>query len=549
MMRSKLWWAGLTLALLGMACSSVEEAPDPGGTGGTGGTGGEIVQPLSIVSVSAPDEYTVRIVLSAAPPPEATELPIYGFAGEGGALEVLAAALDPAANTITLTTGKQKLGVGYDLALSRPDSALDGLGASFLAADTATFWVVDLGSPQFTQYQVTADRNTIGTHTVIYIEQGMVSSPSDIATAVDLFDNTTYDTETALFHAMPDSDGNGRVVLLGLDGKGAYGGYFDPTNTLTDAQAMQQMGYHSNEMELLHINIEWGDFDYWQVIVAHEFQHLLYEEQHPWSNWNYHNEGLAECAVHAVLGQNDLAMQHYLADPQGGIAAGESLVIWTYANYDQYVLAYLYWTYIASQLGGVSAYGDLFDVNGDPSSIQSFLQASLGKTFAETELAMLIAARVQAATGENGFNGMLNVGGTPPVSTASSLNLAPFAGTYIDLGVAVTSVDYPGTQGADIVYAGITGAGAVDLAAPFDVTNGVLVVLNAKFAPNGSAAEPSGPNLLPVTPKLAAPLAPSSRRGVVLPNGHDPAWLHPPPFNPSRLDQMRAWQVATQVGR
>src|SRR4030043_1748336 len=98
---------------------------------------------------------------------------------------------------------------------------------------------------------------------------------------------------------------------------------------------MNMWGIHSNEMEMIYINTAYGSL-YPVNVVPHEFQHLLYAERHntDLEYWAYHDEGLAECAVHAVFGINENAVYYYLNDPDGMIRTGLSLVHWTWGLYD-----------------------------------------------------------------------------------------------------------------------------------------------------------------------------------------------------------------------
>ena len=472
--------------------------------------------PLAI-EVSAPSETAVRVVFSRTPPPAAAEAASYSLGGEGGPLAVTAVTLE--GTTALLTTDAQKLGVHYDLTLV--GDALEGLSASFPSADTARFWAIDLGSPSFDEYEVVADRKAIGSHAVIYLEQGQ-SGPG-YQTALSFFDDEIFPIETALFTEPGDMDENGKVVLLGLDGKGAYGGYFSPMNAMTDEETMALWGRHSNEMEMLYIAVEWGSW-YPEQVIAHEFEHLLYNERHGWeSSWDYHNEGLAECAVNAVTGNNDYALSYYVADPSGEIASGISLVHWQYANYDNYALAYVFWSYLAGQLGGAAVYGELFDQNGSPAAIQDYLETNLDLSFAEAQLRALAATQLQQASGPFGFEGLLSFPGSPPLAASAPSQLAPFAGTLVSVGAS--SIDYSGDQGDNVVYAGI-GAG-VDFEAPFDTSAGVLVVLNQRFDLADPSPEPTG---------LPLPSVKTEARAVA-----SRARWHPPPFDP-RLGRMRRWQ-------
>ncbi|MCK9460171.1 MAG: hypothetical protein M0R80_11075 [Proteobacteria bacterium] len=498
---------------------------------------------VEIDGVTAPTEYSVTVGFTGNPPAaEAGSLAIYALDSDVGALDVLLASYDEEERVATLTTAKQKLGVTYTLTVTPPAVGAEALAADFLSANTASFWVHDFGTGA--EEQITAARNEVGESCVIYVQEGYFAYG---AMARQNFDENVFPLETEMFIDAPDLDGNGKIVMLGLDGGGYYGGYFSPVNAYSNEQAMAWWGLHSNEMEIIHINVGYGDFDSGLTIVPHEFQHLLYQERHPENDWvdTYHNEGLAECAVRAVNGDYDQAIGYYFSDPEDVIGDGMSLVDWAYAQYENYVVAFMFWSYIAGQLGGVDAYSDIFDLDsGSPALVDEFLLAALGTDFGATQLDQMIAAFVQAETGAYGYEGLLDLGGLLPPHVdggTTSVNLEPFAGSYFLIDQA--SVDYPGTQGPNVVYAGIDGEGAVDLAAPFDVGGGALVVLNTNLEFDEYPEEHSGPDVAasgggkgPLT--LEEELAP----GVV-----SPTWTDPPPAAFTHPERLAQWRVARET--
>jgi hypothetical protein len=124
-----------------------------------------------------------------------------------------------------------------------------------------------------------------------------------------------------------------------------------------------------------------------------------------------------------------------------------------------------------------------------------------------------------------------------PTVTAGtqSLNLKPYGGTYFK--VSPSQVDYPGTQGDNIVYAGIDSAMNIDFDAPFDVNGGVLVVLNANPTQISFPAEHSGPDLGAV--KFGSKIVPASWYENV-----PDTYFDPPPVGPMRKDLLYKWRDA-----
>jgi len=490
---------------------------------------------IELDDVSAPDEYTVLVGFAGAPPAaEAGDASIYSLGSDVGSLAVESAGYDEAEHVATLTTAKQKLGITYTLTVAPPEEST-ALEADFVSADTATFWIVDFASYEYEQ--ITAERNAVGEHCVAYVQEDYFAFAAE---AQDNFDANVFPIETALFTDPPDMDGNGKIVMLGIDCGGYCGGFFDPINTYTE-ESLEGSGYHSNEMELIHIAVEWGDFDGGRSIVPHEFQHLLYEERHPGSDDSdfYHNEGLAECAIMAVNGDYDQGVEYYFGDPGGLLGAGEvSLVHWTYLLAENYVLSYMFWMYVAGQLGGVDGFSDIFDIDsGSPYDVQAFFEDEIGTDFAETQRNQLIATAVQAETGVYGYGGIIDIGGYTPPHVApgvSSVQLQPFTGTTFFLDQA--SVSYPGTQGEHIVYAGVDGAGAVDLEEPFGVDGGALVVLNANFEFGSFPEEHSGPDVAASDGK--------AMKAALAAGDISPTWTDPPPAIFVRPDLRQRWVEA-----
>ena len=488
---------------------------------------------VTVDDVQAPDQYSVEVTLSANPGAAAVaETSIYTITSAHGALAVEAATLAKDA-TVVLTTDKQKLGVTYSLTITPLDYTGAALTGDFLAADTAQFWAYDFATGD--QYLADTYRAGVGEKCVIYIEDGQTAD--DVADTIALFDDEIFPIETDVYYPAPDVDGNGRVLILGLDGGEFYGGYFSGVNQLPNEQTMGWWGLHSNEADMIHINVVWQTLMAVNV-VTHEFQHLLYDARHGMQSeyWEYHDEGLAETAVHAVFGANQGAIDSFLYDGDRQIAEGLSLVHWQYANYYNYVQAYLWWIYLAGQLGSLDYISDIFDLDtGNPDEVDGYINDQLGDSMVDMVLHAELAQWMQEPSGPYGFGGLLSfAAGTAPTAPAgtTSVDLEPFGGALFVL--AEDSVSYPGTQGANIVYVGVNGDGTVDYDEPFDVADGVLLTFNQSDQHNHFPAEHAGPD-------LPAQAGATTAKGVPI----NPQWLDPPPINPYRMDRLAAWRYRT----
>ncbi len=181
----------------------------------------------------------------------------------------------------------------------------------------------------------------------------------------------------------------------------------------------------------------------------------------------------------------------------------------------------MFWTYVAGRLGGGDGYGQIFDLSGDPADIGSFLEDQFGQSMPEVQLDMLTATFVQSATGQYGFNGMLDLGGAPQTATGSPLDLENYTGVLFGVnGPALTVTG----QGPDVVHRGVSSDGTIDDTPPFSVTAGVLIALNTKEDPQDATTESSWTVFSAgLTGPAAHPVSGAARQRL---------WMHPPPVHP-----------------
>lgn len=548
---SRVSW--IFLAISGLVACGDDTVTD-GGSGGTGGQGGNgtgaggegagTADPASIVSAHAPDETTVIVQLEgdlSETPDSPNEWSIRSLKGEIAVGDV---AYDAEANTITLVTAEQKLGIEYTVQVTSAGHPLDLQTAEFLSADTAKFWAYDFETGA--TFEVVADRVGVGENVVLYTTPD--APADDVDETIAIFDEQIFPTETDLLHAPPDRDDNGKILLLGLNGKGYYGGYFFPLDTLKDDEVPP--GAHSNEMEMLYIStVDLGGSFGAEIVVAHEFGHLLYNEEHDiltGEYWDYHDEGLAECAVHEVFGVNEYA-NFYYTDPGSTIGEGLSLVRWTYSDYNHYAQAYVFLTYAASRLGGIDGYVDMFKTDGSPAEMSDLFQAQLGQSFSEVQLDMLTAVWLREPTGNYGFNGMLELNPERPTEPSTTIQPQPleaFEGTIFQVSGNALEVTGAGTG---VVHRSINAAGDVDDTAPYDAQGGVIIALNTNQDAADETEESSGTFGAGVQRSAqlsSSPAIPGPVRIARPHAGNDRTWLHPPPPNAGGNKAFKRWRKA-----
>jgi hypothetical protein len=469
---------------------------DGGGQAGStrGGAGGEAPAAPEVSAARAPDRDSVAITFSDLPAGvDMTAAASYALsdAETGDPLPILEVTLDEATRVVTLHTEKQKLGRQLRLELSLAGIVLPDDLATFYTADTAHLWAQDLTASRLAMLELVADRVLVGDHIVMYVEQGTTptADPQEIA---DAFESQILPKETQLFGETTDVDDNGRLAVLFFDSP-SLAGYTLTWNTWPDDKTFKNYGLHTNEMEIVYLSNDRGSPE----VMAHELNHLIYYATYPnvTASWKYFKEGMAESAINAVFGEHQRPIDYISQDLEGTIADGVSLVNFV-ASYEHYALPYFFFSYAASQLGGVDGYSKLFSVDGTPVKLDALLQAELGKSLVEVMTDTWIALYVQAPTGPLGFGGLIDLQGARPAMAADpgALTLESYGAVLVEPWA--NPIDYPGTQGPDIFYVGIDAAGNVDREAPFETAGGALLAVNGALRGDPQAVHPATANLI-----------------------------------------------------
>ncbi len=145
--------------------------------------------------------------------------------------------------------------------------------------DVQSFWVTNEFENR--TFQVEADLRTIGEHIYFWVERSVNISPAVLQELADMFDRDIYEPLRDLLgsEARPGIDGDPRVYGLFAYGQGpGVAAYFSSDN-IYPAEAVST----SNEHEMFFFNLDTlgTGFDAAVIagIVAHEFQHMIQEQQ------------------------------------------------------------------------------------------------------------------------------------------------------------------------------------------------------------------------------------------------------------------------------
>ncbi|MFT5171141.1 MAG: hypothetical protein ACI9BD_000913 [Candidatus Marinamargulisbacteria bacterium] len=331
---------------------------------------------------------------------------------------------------------------------------------------------VDTTSSTFTTSAGTILANKVyGTstsNTLIFVEDGEEGADDWIAVG-ESFDANAYSNVLNMFGAPPDTDSNGKVVVLysrfsAQHIAAGFAGYFDSLDLFEN-----QTG--SNGADMVHMNLykrSSGDPVRWapdQTLdtLAHELQHLVqYGYRHINHNFSvmdtWMSEGLAECAAHFGLNQPlTNSISYYKADPNGEFRNGLPLIKWFQTGAD-YVLTYMFFQYIRiHSTDGTSIYSEIMQSEGtDYQSIQTILvpQNSDFPTF-KTALLNFTVANVLNGDSVYGYGsekGTFDFGTPPAPTSVSSKSLDSGGALYIYTSGSTLTAFSPSGQGSDLSY-------------------------------------------------------------------------------------------------
>jgi immune inhibitor A len=212
----------------------------------------------------------------------------------------------------------------------------------YQVGDTRVFWVHDVQANDY--FTTTAALRYATPHAYWWIEEGYDVPERDLERSALNFEEITYPTSRQLFGSewTPGVDGDPRIYIY-LGYVPGVGGYFSGPD-----EYPVQVRPHSNEHEMFYINLDnaMPGNDYFDGILAHEFQHMIHwAEDRNERTWV--NEGLSELA--AQVSGYDVGGSDYVFS----LTPDTQLTTWTELEDSgpHYGASYLFLAYFLEQFG------------------------------------------------------------------------------------------------------------------------------------------------------------------------------------------------------
>ena len=138
---------------------------------------------------------------------------------------------------------------------------------------------------------------------------------TQVQAQIDQFSSQTYPTVTSVFGEPSDVDSDGKVLFLYtklVDQVGGVAGFYSAQSLFSTSQ-----GGDGNEADMMFIGVE-HDADFFESLLAHEFQHLINYNQHVLvNNGSDEISSLNEAMSHVA---EDLVNQHLQGGNPGNVA-------------------------------------------------------------------------------------------------------------------------------------------------------------------------------------------------------------------------------------
>ncbi|MFC2037052.1 hypothetical protein ACFLYD_03650 [Chloroflexota bacterium] len=228
-------------------------------------------------------------------------------------------------------------GIPTYAATTSPDGAPD-----YELGDALSFWIHDVRTNSF--FSTTATLHHETPHVYWWVEEGYDVLTEDLERSAQRFEDQTYPTSHRYFGSewSPGVDSDPHIYIF-LGNVPGVGGYFSAPD-----EYPVQVRPHSNQHEMFYINLDnaMPGSDYFDGILAHEFQHMIHwatdRDEDTWVN-----EGLSELA--AQVSGYDVGGSDYLfsLNPDTQLTAWSELE----NSGPHYGASYLFLAYFLEQFG------------------------------------------------------------------------------------------------------------------------------------------------------------------------------------------------------
>lgn len=242
--------------------------------------------------------------------------------------------------------------------------------------ESQTFWINNDDTQE--HFQINARLAYANDVLYMWVEEGVDYDPDDLKAAADKFAEETYPTNRNFFGSEwnPGVDNDPRLHILHSDQLGSsIAGYYSGADEVSHlAQPF------SNEREMFYINIDntTPDSEFYNGVLAHEFQHMIhwYQDKNE-SSWV--NEGMSELASElngydrggadfAFSQRPDTQLNAWSDDPNG--------------RTEHYGNAYLFMAYFLQRFGNeLTQAAVASDANGIDGFAEALVAGNTGLTF------------------------------------------------------------------------------------------------------------------------------------------------------------------------
>jgi hypothetical protein len=186
------------------------------------------------------------------------------------------------------------------------------------------FWVWDLRVMPPASRKATATLRSVGTRSLIYVEDSLWQKNISPAFVNRLKDQLEYavpagalypgmgivSLEERLFGTLPRKVGADERLIVLFANLGqykdiAFDGFFNPYDQMSEREAFSQHKQHSNESNIIYINGFRKTEEYTTGVIAHELQHLLASGSGERESWLSETLGEGAMLVTGFFGDQD----------------------------------------------------------------------------------------------------------------------------------------------------------------------------------------------------------------------------------------------------